>query len=153
LYKRNEETKIAKDTRGASEMNMLLFCTLFIFQYVGHRIGDYLIQSNTDARKKSTSFNHRLRHCAMYSITILLLMFFIVDPMIAFCIWAITFIEHMCIDSRTPIVWWKTFFEQKIMGDKSFDIEELPFFVLIDIDQTFHLVRIFIISLVLSYIL
>jgi hypothetical protein len=134
-------------------MNLVLFSALFIFQYVGHRIGDYLIQSNTDAIMKSKSFKHRLRHCSMYSLTIMVLLLFIVNPMIAFWVWVVTFIEHMIIDSRKPIIWWKTFFEQRLMGDKNFDIDKLPFFVLIDIDQTFHLVRIFIISLVLSYIL
>jgi hypothetical protein len=134
-------------------MSLMVFCTLFIFQYVGHRIGDYLIQSNADAINKSKSFAHRFRHCAFYSVTIFLLLLIIIDLKTAFWIWVVTLIEHMIIDSRKPIVWWKTFFERKIMGNKNFNIEELPFFVMIDIDQTVHIIRIFIISLVVAHMI
>lgn len=134
-------------------MNLALFSALFIIQFVGHRIGDYLIQGNTDSMRKGKSFKHRLRHCLMYSTAIGLLVLTVVAPLYALIIWAVTLIEHLIVDSRKPVVGWKNFFERKIMRDKYFDTDNLPFFVLIEIDQTFHIVRIFIISLVLAYIL
>jgi hypothetical protein len=98
-------------------MSLIVFCTLFIFQFVGHRIGDYLIQSNADAINKSKSFAHRFRHCAFYSATIFLLLLIVIDPKTAFWIWVVTLIEHMIID------------------------------------QTVHIIRIFIISLVVAHMI
>lgn len=134
-------------------MNLSIFCAVYIVQYVGHRIGDYLIQGSEDAQFKSSSFYHRFRHCAMYSAVIYLMLFLCIPPIYSLGVLIVTLIEHLIVDSRKPVIWWKTFFEHKIMGNKEFDIKELPFFVLIDIDQTFHLVRIFIISVVLAYML
>lgn len=54
-------------------MNLLLFCVAFIFQYVGHRIGDYLLQTNYQAQNKANNFISRFKHYLVYSLTILLL--------------------------------------------------------------------------------
>jgi len=132
-------------------MDLLHFCALFIVQFVAHKIGDYPLQSDADAANKAKSFKHRFRHCLIYS----LVTFCFVVPLVSYTVAAIiflgTFVEHMIVDTRKPVIWWKTFFEEKIMRNKWFVIEELPFFVLIEIDQTFHLLRILIISLAVSY--
>ena len=134
-------------------MDLVWFCTLFIFQFIGHRIGDYLIQSNKQALLKATDATQRFDHCLSYSLAVSLPLLFIIEARYVLVIFFLTFIEHMIVDSRKPVEWWKTFFEQKIKGDKNFNLNELPFFVLIEIDQTFHLLRIFIISIIFAHIL
>lgn len=130
-------------------MNLELFCTLFILQFVGHRVGDYLFQGEKDANFKSKDFKRLFRHCLMYSITVTIFVSFFF-PRLALLVFSVTMLEHIIIDSRTPVEDWQTFFEKKIMRNKDFDINKLPFFVLIEIDQTFHLLRIFLLSLFIS---
>jgi hypothetical protein len=77
-------------------------------------------------------------------------MLLVVDPMVAVFVWVITFVEHMIIDTRKPIVGWKKLLE-RVVGNKGFDIDKMPFFVLIEIDQTVHMMRIFAISLLIAY--
>lgn len=130
---------------------MLIFVTAFILQFVGHHIGDYLLQTNTQAKKKSSDLLSLLTHCLIYSATISLVFLTFFSPATSLVVFAITLIEHSIVDSRRPVVGWKLFLERKIAGDKDFTIGDLPFFVLINIDQTFHLVRIFVISLLVAY--
>lgn len=129
----------------------MLFCTAFILQFVGHRIGDYFLQTNTQAIHKAKDGRYRSTHCINYSLTIGLMMLFQFEWELAVIVFALTFLEHLWIDSRTPIVKWKEFLERKIAGNKDFKIEELPFFVMIEIDQTVHILRIFIISVLIGY--
>jgi hypothetical protein len=131
-------------------MNLELFCTLFILQFVGHKVGDYLFQGEKDSIYKSKDFKHLFRHCLMYSIIVTLFVVFFY-PRVALLVFSITMLEHLIIDSRTPVVGWKTFFEKKIMRNKNFDINNLPFFVLVEIDQTFHLIRILLLSLFIAH--
>lgn len=131
-------------------MNSELFCTLFILQFVGHKVADYLFQGEKDAIYKSKVFKHLFRHCLMYSAIVTLFVSFLY-PRAALLVFSVTMLEHLIIDSRTPVVGWKTFFEKKIMRNKDFDINKLPFFVIIEIDQTFHLLRIFLLSLFIAH--
>lgn len=62
----------------------------------------------------------------------------------------LTFIEHFIVDARKPIVGWKKLLE-RMVGNKGFDIDKMPFFVLIEIDQTAHMMRIFVVSLLIAY--
>ncbi len=133
-------------------MNLILFCTAFILQFVGHRIGDYLFQTDMQAQNKANALWSwaRTKHCFVYSVTIAALTLFAFDYWLAAAVFLITFIEHYIIDSRLPILWYKDTLEN-IVGNKGFDISKLPFFVLIEIDQTVHYTRIFIISLLIGY--
>lgn len=130
---------------------MLIFVTAFILQYVGHQIGDYLLQTNTQAINKGKDFSALVTHVSIYSIVVGLMMLIFFDPYVACVVYIITFIEHMIIDSRKPVLWYKNFLERKIARNKDFYIDELPFFVVISIDQAIHLVRIFAISLLIAY--
>lgn len=131
-------------------MNLTLFCTAFILQYVGHRIGDYGLQTNTQSIKKPHDPYARLLHSMVYSLVIGLLMLIAFDWTTAFFVFGLTVAEHMIIDSRKPVVDWKNFVEKRLARNKDFNIDDLPFFVIIEIDQTFHIVRIFIISLLIG---
>lgn len=132
-------------------MDMLFFCTIFIFQLVGHLVGDWLFQSNTDSINKTTSKIHLLRHCLMYSWTIMLFIAFIAPVEVMVAVTILTFIEHFIIDTRKPIVWYKTFFERKFMHEREFDIKNLPVFVIIGMDQSVHILRIFILSVLTAF--
>jgi len=129
----------------------VVFCTLFITQFVGHRIGDYLLQTNTQALKKTTDEDALIRHCLVYSITIALLVLAMFNWKYALVVLFLTLAEHLFIDTRKPVIWWKMLIEKHIARNKNFKIEDLPFFVMIEVDQSIHLVRIFLISLILAH--
>lgn len=131
-------------------MDLSLFCTAFIIQFVGHQLGDYGLQTNFQAMNKAENSNTRLRHSLVYSAIISLLLLFAFSWSTTIVVFILTVLEHMIVDSRKPVIVWKTFFERKISGNKRFNIEDLPFFVLVAIDQTSHITRIFIISLLIG---
>jgi len=131
-------------------MNFLIFCTAFILQFVGHRIGDYLLQTDWQARNKAKDVTARLQHVFVYSLVIGGMTLIGFKWQAAVVVFALTFLEHMWIDSRKPVIAWKTFLEKRIAGNHGFDISQVPFFVLIEIDQTIHYLRIFLISLLLA---
>ncbi|WP_134682557.1 DUF3307 domain-containing protein [Brevibacillus migulae] len=132
-------------------MDLTLFCTAFILQLVGHRIGDYLLQTDWQANNKTKHNGALVEHVTVYSITIGLIMLLAFDWIIAMCVFALTFLEHLWIDTRKPVIAWKNFLERRLAGRKDYDISTLPFFVLIEIDQTFHYVRILLLSLLIGY--
>lgn len=131
-------------------MDLSLFCTAFIIQFVGHQLGDYGLQTNFQAINKAENSNTRLRHSLVYSAIISLLLLVAFSWTTAIVVFILTVLEHMIVDSRKPVIAWKIFFERKIAGNKRFNIEDLPFFVLVAIDQAFHITRIFIISLLIG---
>lgn len=97
-------------------MNLTLFTAAFIIQLVGHRIGDYLFQTDWQAQNKTKDWWARWKHCVVYSLTISLMMLMLVNWKVAVVIYGITFLEHYWIDSRKPIVWWKTLLETKLQN-------------------------------------
>lgn len=131
-------------------MDTLLFCTAFILQFVGHRVGDYIFQTDWQAQNKAKDRFARWKHCMAYSLTIAGMMLFAFEWRIAVIVFGLTFLEHFFIDARWPVVGFKKTLE-KAVGNKSFDIEKMPFFVLIEIDQSIHYVRCFIIALLIGY--
>ena len=127
------------------------FLILFVLQFVGHHVGDYLFQSHYHATKKSTDWVALISHSFIYSLVVSTFVAISFAWYVALVVLVLTFIEHVIVDSRKPVIWWKTFSEKHIFGNKDFDIKELPLFVIISIDQTFHLVRILILSFAISY--
>lgn len=132
-------------------MNLLLFCTAFILQSMGHKVGDYLIQTHSQALNKSKNFVFRLRHCIMYSFSVSLIMLFAFDIKVVMLVFFVTLLEHLWIDSRKPVIAWKTLLEKRIAKNQDFNVDELPFFVVIEIDQTIHYLRLFTIALLIGY--
>lgn len=132
-------------------MDLLIFCTVFILQFVGHRIGDYLFQTNDQAINKAKDGVYRVRHCISYSLTVASMILFVFEWDKAVIVFGLTFLEHMWIDSRTPVIKWKNFIERKLAKNNDFEVDSLPFFVLIEIDHSIHILRIFIISLLFGY--
>ncbi len=134
-------------------LDLTLFAALFIFQFVGHKIGDYILQTDHQAQFKTKDDVYRMRHSLVYAATIALLLFPLLGHLAAIVtIFVLTVAEHMLIDDRRFVRWLKTFVETNLAGRKDFDIEKVPTFVIIEIDQTIHLIRIFLISLIFASI-
>lgn len=131
-------------------MDLLMFCSLFIVQFVGHRLGDYFFQTNWQSINKVGNAVARVRHCLVYSAVVAALTLLVVDWKLSVAIFIATLAEHMWVDSRKPVVAFKEFLERKIAKTEDFKAMDLPFFVLIEIDQTFHYIRIFIISILIA---
>jgi hypothetical protein len=131
-------------------MDLVLFCTAFILQFVGHRIGDYVFQTDWQTQNKAKNPIARANHVLVYSMTIGVLMLLAFDQWTAAIVVLITALEHYIIDSIKPIVGWKKLLEKSV-GNKGFDIEKMPFFVLIEIDQSFHYARCLLIAVLIGY--
>lgn len=131
-------------------MDLVIFCTAFILQFVGHRIGDFWLQTAWQAFNKKRNAVARARHCFVYALTISLLLLIAFDWTIAVVVFAVTFLEHYCVDSGKPIDAWLRFQERKLARNRSYDVDQTPSFVIVEYDQTVHYVRIFLISLVIA---
>lgn len=131
-----------------------LFATLFIAQFVGHRIGDFMFQTDMQARNKSTDPLYLAKHSVVYSFCVILpVMVFVHDFHTLLLLFVLTFAEHLAVDDRTFVIWWKNFLETKIARRKDFNIDDVPSFVIIEMDQTIHYTRIFILSAFVSLVL
>lgn len=132
-------------------MDLILFCSAFIIQFIGHRIGDFFLQTGWQAYNKADIPLARLKHCVIYAFSISALLFLILDWKPILIIFVVTLIEHFIIDSRKPVVAWILFLEKRVSNNQSLSSKDIPSFLLLEIDQTFHYIRIFVISLLLGY--
>ncbi|WP_047913136.1 DUF3307 domain-containing protein [Paenibacillus sp. TCA20] len=134
-------------------MNLVVFSALFILQFVGHRIGDFILQTDVQAQNKTKDWKARLRHCFSYSLSVSLLTWILLPIHYLPIIFLITIVEHFIIDDRRFVVWLKTNIETKIAKQKEFNISTVPGFVIIEIDQTIHMIRMLLIAILFSYIM
>lgn len=133
--------------------NLPLFASLFILQFVGHRVGDYLFQTDFQAQNKTKAFWPLFRHCFVYALTVALFSLIVLPPYYALIVFAITIIEHLVVDTRIPVMDWKIFLEKYLARRKDFLFSNLPTFVVIEIDQTIHMLRMLIISIIFCHVL
>lgn len=135
-------------------LNIALCCFLFILFYLGHYIGDFMLQSSYCAANKTTNATVRFGHSVVYGL------FAVGLPLMAFSLasvgaldtvtsgWIIivtvfTILSHFVIDDYKFTMWWV----RHIKGD----ISDLPpQFVIVEIDQTLHKIIIFIVAFVLA---
>ncbi|MEP9409022.1 DUF3307 domain-containing protein [Peribacillus frigoritolerans] len=120
--------------------NFTLNVTLFIILYIGHKIADYLFQTEYQALNKQSNWGALLRHCTIYTLIITLLAFIT----IGFFSWTavfILFISHVIIDKRGFLIWWAR--RVKKMADTNNQSQQ-P--VLNELDQAFHYIILFIVS-------
>lgn len=114
--------------------------SLFIILYIGHKMADYLFQTDYQAINKHKNWGALLRHCLIYTITLTFLAFII----IGYFSWTtlfIIFISHVIIDKRVFVIWWAT--KIKKMSNTT-NVAEHP--TIKDLDQSFHYIVIFIVS-------
>ncbi|MFV9957783.1 MAG: DUF3307 domain-containing protein [Rickettsia conorii subsp. raoultii] len=116
--------------------------SLFIILYIGHKIADYLFQTDYQALNKHKNWGALLRHCLIYTITLTFLAFII----IGYFSWTtlfIIFISHIIIDKRVFVIWWAT--KIKKMSNTT-NIAVQP--AIKELDQSFHYIILFIVSLI-----
>lgn len=113
---------------------------LFISLFVAHNIADYLFQTDNQAKKKNKGvFNLELLvHCLIYTFIVAIIPFLVLGYF-SWNAFFIIFISHLIIDNRTFVIWWSK--NIKII-DKPKDSS-----VISKVDQTFHIIILFIISL------
>lgn len=113
---------------------------LFIVLYIGHKIADYLFQTDYQAVNKTKEWTPLLTHCLIYTVTVLGLVFIT----LGFFNWLaviILFVSHVFIDRRNFIVWWAKKVK-KIENTEGANVK----LALFELDQAFHYIILFFIS-------
>ena len=113
----------------------MLMWTLFI----GHGIGDWLLQNGKWAKEKTTNENYLVLHSLIYALCVILLLltYKIISFHLLFAIFIILWISHIIIDSREPTIGWI----KHIKLDKN-----PPVWLIFVIDQWFHIIILYIIA-------
>ena len=113
---------------------------IFIYLLIAHLIGDWIIQTYWMANEKSKHFAPLLVHVASYHIfTFGALYLAGVDFMKAF--WATLFlaVTHALLDNRRFEFWW-------LRRIKKVAERDVPVWLLLGVDQSFHLILLFLVS-------
>lgn len=116
--------------------------TLFILFYIGHKIADYLLQTDYQAVNKSKDWSALIIHCLVYTFT-LNLMAFVIIGYFSWTAILLIFITHLIIDKGTFLRWWSL--RIKKIADLSTPGAQRT---MLELDQSFHYVVIFIVSLI-----
>lgn len=125
---------------GQSMATLELNVTLFIVLYIGHKIGDYLFQTDKQALHKSKQLLPLITHCSVYTI-ILISLAFLITGFFSWLAVFILFISHFIIDGTRFLKWWAKHIKK--MSDPENAKVKLAMF---ELDQAFHYVILFIIS-------
>jgi hypothetical protein len=113
---------------------------IFIYLLISHLIGDWIIQTYWMANEKSRHFAPLLAHVASYHIfTFGALYLAGVDFTKAF--WATLFlaVTHAFLDNRRFEFWW-------LHRIKKVAEKDVPVWLLLGVDQSFHLILLFLVS-------
>jgi len=113
---------------------MASFATCFIYLFLSHLIGDWLIQTEFQALNKAKGrfFNRALTtHCLGYTLC------FVPAFALAHIAWpwlALIFWSHLFLDRRWPVIWWI-----RVMKRTSEETIKNLFWLVIAVDQVFHI--------------
>lgn len=125
---------------GNTILNTSINVELFIYLFVAHKIADYLLQTDKQAKNKSDGLVNKylVTHCLIYTAIItgtawILLGYISWEFIISI------FISHIILDNRSFVTGWC----RKIKG-----MEEIENKVIVEVDQAFHIIVLFIISLI-----
>lgn len=113
---------------------------LFIVLYIGHKIADYLLQTDDQAVNKVNSWKALFIHCFIYTTVLTIMGYFFVG----YFSWAVIFIifvSHIIIDRRVVLTWWAK--NIKKMTNIDNDTAQPT---LLELDQGFHYIILFIVS-------
>ena len=107
---------------------------------VAHFVADYLFQTDKQAIEKADNSNYLIKHSIIYSCIVNGFLFLVLNylSVSTFCI---LLISHMVLDNRKFIVFWCKFIKRVKC------IEKLDRLVLSNVDQTFHILVVFLLSL------
>lgn len=113
---------------------------LFIVLYIGHKIADYLFQTDRQAVKKVSSWTALLQHSFIYTLVLTIMGYFFAGYFSWIAIFII-FVSHVIIDRRSILIWW-AINVKKMTNTENQSVQS----TLMELDQTFHYVIIFLIS-------
>lgn len=114
---------------------------LFIVLYIFHKIADYLFQTDGQARFKSEDCGYLIRHCVVYTVTVLGGAYLF----LGYFNWAaffLVFFSHLVIDKRDFLIWWA----KHVKGIEQPDHPSTSN-VMLELDQALHYIILFIICL------
>ena len=134
--------KLIISSGGYSLFNLTFDASLFIVLYIGHKIGDYIFQTEYQALNKSKLIGPLFRHSIVYTICVLGLAFIV----IGFFSWLaliIVFVSHLILDRRTFLITWGR--KIKGMNSPSNDSSKIA---LMELDQAFHYLVLFFICFI-----
>jgi len=116
---------------------------IFLYLLGAHLIGDWIIQTSWMATEKSKSILPLLAHVFTYHIFVFGALYLAGVDLIT-NLWATLFLAatHAVLDNRRFEFWWIW----AVKGVK----EEVPIWLLLGVDQAFHLILILIVSLWVS---
>jgi hypothetical protein len=119
----------------------MLALTLFEALFITHFVMDWVFQTEWEAMNKSKKWSALCVHCFIYTIGFIPV-FFVYE--VNFLWLVFIFISHIILDQRKFLMWWM----EKV---KRFNVqttsESLKLILLIGVDQTFHILVLAIITL------
>lgn len=119
--------------------------TVFESLILAHLLGDWLLQTEWQAKNKSSSWRARWSHVAVYHIVILAVLvvrFGMQDPRVYITV-GILAISHAFLDRRWPVLW--------LMKTLRISVNNTPErWLIVMIDQSIHILLLGLASLVLS---
>jgi hypothetical protein len=113
---------------------------VFIVLYIGHKIADYLFQTDNQALNKSKRWSPLLAHCFIYTLTLTLLAYFITGFLSWLAI-VVIFTSHLVLDKGDFLKYWAK--KVKRINNPEDSKVKLAMF---ELDQAFHYVIIFFVS-------
>lgn len=114
-----------------------LNCNLLLYLFVGHILGDFLLQTSWQAENKSKNWSALLIHSLIYSMAVYLLAFFaggisLIDILLIF-------LTHVLLDKGNFVNWWLITVKKELNSNA-----QIRFLV----DQSLHLIVLLIITIV-----
>ncbi|AYC28463.1 DUF3307 domain-containing protein [Paenisporosarcina cavernae] len=113
--------------------------TPFAYLFIGHLIGDFLLQTSWMAKNKATHWGALVVHCSVYTLAVVLVgIWGSIDW--SFIAIGLLFLSHMLLDRRTFNMWWNRVVMQNTTEKWLFVVT----------DQVFHLI---VLAVLLHYFL
>lgn len=114
---------------------------VFVYLLVAHLIGDWLVQTHWMATRKSKDWMALFVHISTYHIFVFGALYLagvsLIPNLLGTLFLAVT---HAVLDNRRFEIWWI----RKVK--KIREPEEIPTWLLLGVDQSFHLVLMFVVS-------
>jgi len=117
---------------------------IFLYLFFAHLIGDWIIQTYWMATEKSKHLIPLLAHVVSYHIFTLGALYLAgVDPTKAIGATLFLAFTHAILDNRRFEIWW-------LRMIKKVKDEEIPIWLLLGVDQSFHLILLAMVAFWLS---
>ena len=106
---------------------------------LGHLIGDYIVQNDWMASRKTSQTIPCLVHCLLYSLAVWSCCFWWIHPLGILVVFA----THFPVDRFRLARWWMV----NVSGQKDFATGPLSPWSIIVVDNTIHLAVLFVVGL------